>query len=79
MADIELYDEAHKKLGLELFNKLILTERALNQRHWAKGIRNALEPLKETQKTQPGQIKRVLSVVEKMEEQADEYDPPRET
>lgn len=67
MNTIERYDQAKKKLGETMFNELILTERAYNQKYWAGRLRNALKPLKEGQKKQPGQIKRTLSIIEAME------------
>jgi len=55
-------------------DELILKERAANQRHWVRGLRNALKPLQPEQKENAGQIKRVLSVIEAMEAEAERYD-----
>jgi len=71
----DLYEELAVKVGYKKLAELVLLERSANQRYWARGIRNALEPLAPEQARKPGQIRRVLSVAEVMEEQANEYDP----
>lgn len=69
----EIFLEAQEALGTEEYDRLIQTERKYNQRHWARRLRNALEPnLGKVNAEQ--RIRRVESIILKMEEEADKYD-----
>ena len=64
---LELYNEVQEKAGVENVNKLILSERAANQRYWSQKLELALQDKLNLASS-------VKSVVSEMRAQAERYE-----
>lgn len=64
---LELYDQVQKKAGVENVNKLILNERAANQRYWSQKLEMALQDKLNLASS-------VKSVISEMRTQAERYE-----
>lgn len=71
----KLYAEISTAVGSEKIHRLLLLERANNQRHWGKRFRAGLSVKGYDYKEFRS---RMQVVVDDMENEADRYDPPRE-
>lgn len=72
MKSLALYDHVQKSAGIEETNRLILTERAYNQKHWAAKIEVAVRRARQS-KDSKDIAGLVLSVTEEMKQQAKRY------